>query len=135
MSRLVEINIGLFILYVLFIATFIKVVFIDCLRSCQVRTITYTYINTLHNNDDDDIPLVVIENNNNQIDLQQLEENNDICLENNECSICLESLSLENNTILITECNHMFHINCINKLQKCPLCRASLKYKQYVICN
>ncbi len=51
----------------------------------------------------------------------------------NECSICFEEYNIEN--ICLTNCNHMFCINCIqtyhktlhNKTQmQCPMCRTSI---------
>jgi hypothetical protein len=51
-----------------------------------------------------------------------------------ECPICLDNLVDE---ILITECNHKFHINCFvnhywkcmdnNLTLNCPICRINLK--------
>jgi len=59
-----------------------------------------------------------------------MEEEKDIC------SICLE-LFINNNDIMITDCNHSFHINCINDLCeyymkkniicKCPMCKSIIK--------
>jgi len=47
-----------------------------------------------------------------------------------ECPICLDSLSVNN--IKILPCNHKFHTLCVNTwLQKkniCPLCRFPLSY-------
>lgn len=51
-----------------------------------------------------------------------------------DCSICLESLA--NNTKIVTtkECNHKFHLSCLNKWVKenpsCPYCRCELKTKK-----
>ncbi len=48
---------------------------------------------------------------------------------NNDCCICLESIT--NNNIAITDCNHMFCKSCIVKnlktSNKCPLCREKIK--------
>lgn len=42
-----------------------------------------------------------------------------------DCSICLKDIN--DNNKFITDCNHIFHIECINKWYKishrCPLCR------------
>ena len=47
-----------------------------------------------------------------------------------DCSICLKDIN--NNDKFITDCNHIFHIECINKWYKishrCPLCRHSKFY-------
>jgi hypothetical protein len=56
-------------------------------------------------------------------------------LQNKDCSICLNSL--DNETKCITNCNHEFCIDCIEKwlnINKinCPLCRQQLKeYNSY----
>jgi hypothetical protein len=46
------------------------------------------------------------------------------------CSICLKDIN--NNDKFITNCNHIFHLKCINKWykisDKCPLCRHSKFY-------
>lgn len=43
------------------------------------------------------------------------------------CSICLEEL----NNYCITNCNHKYHLDCLNKSIKinynCPLCRKLIK--------
>ena len=53
-------------------------------------------------------------------------------MENNElnCSICLENLN-DNNFVFddIFECIHSHNVcsNCLNKIDKCPICRAKKK--------
>ena len=51
-----------------------------------------------------------------------------------ECSICLEELY---SNLIILECNHIFHTECINQLMQidnlnkfyCPLCRDTITIK------
>jgi len=42
------------------------------------------------------------------------------------CSICLNTID-NDNTIELTECGHLFHINCLrthrNNSDNCPVCR------------
>jgi hypothetical protein len=58
---------------------------------------------------------------------------NDITENINEtptCAICLEQLTIPSPNICITECNHVFHLNCFlqnrefNRL--CPMCRSDI---------
>ena len=54
------------------------------------------------------------------------------CCGNTECSICLDALKKDGEeTVTTYECNHDFHVNCLNswvqKSPSCPLCRHSLK--------
>jgi len=48
---------------------------------------------------------------------------------NDNCSICFEQLD-NNNLLIVTKCNHIYHEKCMNKwfmLNKtCPLCRSFL---------
>lgn len=43
-----------------------------------------------------------------------------------ECAICLDII--ENESKAITECNHVFHDSCLDRIMtnRCPLCRAAL---------
>lgn len=43
-----------------------------------------------------------------------------------ECAICLDIIENESKTI--TECNHVFHDSCLERIvnNRCPLCRAAL---------
>ena len=47
----------------------------------------------------------------------------------NDCPICLENI--EKKEIIVTECNHCFHKNCLFKSlierNTCPICRLNLK--------
>ena len=53
--------------------------------------------------------------------------------DNNTCSICLSPVEL-NNTMELTECGHIFHVDCIrrhrgslnNNNNNCPVCRSNL---------
>lgn len=50
---------------------------------------------------------------------------------NNNCNICLDEFNVEDNIILL-DCKHYFHVNCIEKWlmeqsTKCPVCRKSVK--------
>jgi hypothetical protein len=58
-----------------------------------------------------------------------LKETNLSIIDQNECSICLEAVDYQNKNACITNCNHVFHKQClvkvINKL--CPLCRRNLE--------
>ena len=52
---------------------------------------------------------------------------------NDNCSICLETINNNNNTILLKDCNHIFHYECIKKwiIEKetdssCPLCKKKI---------
>ena len=51
-----------------------------------------------------------------------------------DCAICLESI--ESTDRIILECNHTFHLLCIDMLknlhhqQRCPLCREDIKIRQ-----
>lgn len=44
---------------------------------------------------------------------------------NEECSICLDSMSNDDRNIFILSCGHMFHKDCLSKMKMpcCPLCR------------
>lgn len=47
------------------------------------------------------------------------------------CSICLEQLDKENETIMVTTCSHLFHKDCILRSlesihNKCPNCRTQI---------
>lgn len=54
------------------------------------------------------------------------------CIENENCSICLNSMY--HTTILITPCGHLFHHHCLNMVftshtalrYNCPLCRTNV---------
>ena len=50
-------------------------------------------------------------------------------LENNQCYICLNSIN-NNETMTLTNCGHLFHIDCIRHSREnsnnCPVCRAEL---------
>lgn len=54
-----------------------------------------------------------------------------VCLEKNECSICLESRN--GKSVSTTRCGHVFCTPCITKTLKdcpsCPLCRKPAKFK------
>ena len=52
--------------------------------------------------------------------------------DDNTCSICLSVVELDN-TMELTECGHLFHINCIrrhrgsnNGNNNCPVCRSNI---------
>jgi hypothetical protein len=45
------------------------------------------------------------------------------------CSICLENL---NESLCVVNCNHVFHENCISKLEKCPLCKYEFDKIEFV---
>ena len=46
------------------------------------------------------------------------------------CAICLEDLIIPCNNMCITECSHIFHLNCLlisrERNRKCPLCRTNI---------
>jgi hypothetical protein len=46
------------------------------------------------------------------------------------CAICCEEFMTEENSVCITECNHIYHVKCINvwlrQKNTCPLCRCEL---------
>ena len=48
-------------------------------------------------------------------------------IENKQCNICLEDMSLEDNLVNL-KCNHVYHNSCIKEWltkqsTKCPTCR------------
>ena len=49
------------------------------------------------------------------------------------CSICLEPFIESSERIIETECEHLYHENCISNdiITTCPLCREPFKYKHY----
>jgi len=57
-----------------------------------------------------------------------------------ECSICLDKLSDDNITTVLTTCSHRYHRICLKKWIEsngeyslcCPLCRYSLANDQYI---
>lgn len=40
-----------------------------------------------------------------------------------ECSICLEEIDCKNCFCLLT-CGHSYHLGCVLKCHKCPICRG-----------
>ena len=58
-----------------------------------------------------------------------------------ECSICLEKLSFDRRTTVITACAHPYHRICLKKWIKttgessmsCPLCRSSLLHDEQLV--
>jgi hypothetical protein len=50
------------------------------------------------------------------------------------CAICLEEIILMGANICITECSHLFHLNCFLQNRefnrKCPMCRADIVSKE-----
>lgn len=58
----------------------------------------------------------------------------------NECSICLDKLSSDTITTILTSCSHQYHRSCLNKWIEsnselslcCPLCRCSLINDQHI---
>ena len=53
-------------------------------------------------------------------------------LEDEQCSICFESLSKSHDMVYRTDCNHLFHAHCILawKEKTCPLCRHEYKIEK-----
>ena len=54
----------------------------------------------------------------------------------NNCSICLDVMETD---VLVLECNHIFHKNCLKKWI-CPICRTSINVCKvfninHAICN
>lgn len=55
-------------------------------------------------------------------------------LENQQCSICQENINNNDHTIQLTECGHLFHMNCLQHHRDsdneanntCPVCRTNL---------
>ncbi len=51
--------------------------------------------------------------------------------EEDDCTICLDKIKNDNNQVTTYECNHTFHLKCLNswvmKSQTCPICRQILK--------
>jgi hypothetical protein len=52
----------------------------------------------------------------------------------NDCSICLESVAPMAKNSCITECGHVFHLDCMMRLKlkssSCPMCRSPLDKEQ-----
>lgn len=45
-----------------------------------------------------------------------------------DCPICFDEISEDNNNIFLTRCLHVFHADCIAKCdKKCPMCRTDLE--------
>lgn len=48
-----------------------------------------------------------------------------------ECAVCLSALEGEEKAKLLPNCNHFFHVDCIDKWlgshSTCPICRAEVK--------
>jgi hypothetical protein len=44
------------------------------------------------------------------------------------CSICLEDINIIKEDIVKLNCNHIFHLDCISKVENnsCPLCRGDI---------
>ena len=53
------------------------------------------------------------------------------------CAICLEELTIPSINSCITECAHVFHLNCIIKNTdhntRCPICRNDIQHEQQQI--
>lgn len=51
------------------------------------------------------------------------------------CAICLEELVIPCPNMCITECSHIFHLNCLIRSREhnisCPLCRADIPNEQH----
>lgn len=47
---------------------------------------------------------------------------------NDECSICLDTMSMDERELYVISCGHMFHLSCLSKTFKplCPLCRKQM---------
>lgn len=47
------------------------------------------------------------------------------CRRSDDCSICLEDMCTDNQSLFILSCGHMFHTDCLSKALSpcCPLCR------------
>lgn len=73
---------------------------------------------------------------NTQVDTTNNEHENNRFQQDNRCVICMESL--EDNTIVrrLNKCNHVFHIDCIDKWFEskitCPTCRQDIRDIQHV---
>ena len=50
------------------------------------------------------------------------------------CAICLEDLVIPSHNMCMTECSHIFHLNCLIRSlehnKTCPLCRADIPNEQ-----
>ena len=50
------------------------------------------------------------------------------------CAICLEDLVIPSPNMCMTECSHIFHLNCLIRSREhnttCPLCRADIPNEQ-----
>jgi len=96
------------------------------------------YITIILNNSDNDI----IESRNNKshfINIREFEINEyyKMCKKNckykiadkilDDCSICLNRIEI-GNKIYVLKCNHIFHVECLNKWNKntCPYCRSQI---------
>ena len=59
-----------------------------------------------------------------------------------DCAICMNPIDYNNNeSFMITPCNHAFHTDCLNKWMdvklECPTCRTAIpdvRYIQSVLC-
>jgi len=102
-----------------------------------------SFINTISNPFYDPIEQVLLDSMDNQPDALQKTDhiisiasqrfetlNEKIQEENKDCSICINSYSLDD-MISITNCNHIFHTDCIKEWGKyktqCPVCRTNLE--------
>ena len=78
---------------------------------------------------------IKINNNNNNFnkkEIKQFKYNNkkDLNYNQNKCCICLNLIDINDKLLVINNCNHIFHKNCLNKwlLEKkhCPICRNKI---------
>jgi hypothetical protein len=73
-------------------------------------------------------------NNHNNISSDSLQSLNHLVIRipKDECCICFESIEKKN--LIITKCNHIYHLSCLLKsLLKsnlCPLCRCEIELKR-----
>ena len=71
-------------------------------------------------------------NNYNKKEIKQFKYNNkkDLNYNQNKCCICLNLIDINDKLLVINNCNHIFHKNCLNKwlLEKkhCPICRNKI---------
>jgi len=113
----------------------------DCCQGCCQRNSSRRHINyleeSLENGDfldpDGNVNFTKTQNSQKNNSFITMTEMINLKYKDETCSICLEPFIESSERIIETECEHLYHENCISNdiITTCPLCREPFKYKHY----